>query len=184
MISKGKKVIKSTPAMPKPPITVEEMKTEELEILKCVQQHHFAEEFHSLTQSANNGVPHVKKNSCLWGLNPILINGLLGVGGRLDLASELFDSKHQIILPKNDHVSNLLVEHYHQIFGHSGKKYVVSVLRERFWIVKVGSAVKRVLSRCVDCWRCQGLACEQKMTDLPVNQLFWPFSSVAWTKPC
>ena len=50
------------------------------------------------------------------------INGLLRVGGRLVLESEPFDSNHQIILPKND-VSNLLVEHYHQICGHSGKEH-------------------------------------------------------------
>ena len=175
-VSKGKKVIKSTPATPKPPITVEEMKTAELEILKCVQQHHFPEEFHSLTQSASNGMPHVKKNSCLRRLDPILINGLLRVGGRLDLASEPFDSKHQITLPKNDHVSILLVEHYHQISGHSGKEYVLSLLRERFWVVKAGSAVKRVLSRCVDCRRRQGPACDQKMADLPADQP--PFTCV------
>ena len=171
MASTGKKVTKSTPATPKPPITVQEIKTAELDILKCVQQHHFPEEFHSLTQSASNGVPHVKKNSCLRRLDPVLIDGLLRVGGRLDLASEPFDSKHQIILPKNDHVSNLLVEHYHQISGHSGKEYVLSLLRERFWIVKAGSAVKRVLSRCVNCRRRQGPACEQKMADLPVDRL-------------
>ena len=147
------------------------MKTAELETSKCVQRHHFPEEFHSLTQSARNGVPHVKKNSCLRRLDPILINGLLCVDRRLDLASEPFDSKHQIILPKNDHVSILLVEHYHQISGHSGKEYVLSLLRERFWAVKAGSAVKRVLSRCVDCRRRQGPACEQKMADLPVDRL-------------
>ena len=116
-------------------------------------------------------MPHVKKNSCLWRLDPVLIDGLLRVGGRLDLASEPFDSKHQIILPKNDHVSNLLVEHYHQISGHSGKEYVLSLLCERFWIVKAGSAVKRALSRCVNCRRCQGPACEQNMADLPVDRL-------------
>ena len=158
-------------ATPKPPITVQEIKRAELEILKCVQQHHFPKEFHSLTQSASNGVLHVKKNSCLRRLDPVLIDGLLCVGGRLDLASGPFDSKHQIILPKNDHVSNLLVKHYHQICGHSGKEYVLSLLRERFWIVKAGSAVKRVLSRCVNCRRRQGPACEQKMADLPVDCL-------------
>ena len=98
---------------------------------------------------------------CLRRLDPVLIDGLLRVGGTLGLASETFDSKHQIILPKNDHVSNLLVEHYHQISGHSGKEYVLSL----------GSAVRRVLSRCVSCRRRQGPGCEQKMADLPVDRL-------------
>ena len=122
MASKGKKVIKSTPATPKPPITVEEIKTAVLEILKCVQQRHFPEEFHLLTRSASNGVSYVKKNSCLLRLDPVLMDVLLRVGGRLDLASEALDSKHQIILLKNDHVSNLLVELYHQVSGQTGKE--------------------------------------------------------------
>ena len=124
--SQGKRPIKSTLTAPKRPITVEEMKAAELEILKSVQKHHFAEEFYSLTKSAGKGVPHVGKSSCLRRLDPILIVGLLRVGGRLT------DYQHQIILPKNDHVSNLLIEHYHQMSGHSGREYMLSLLRERF----------------------------------------------------
>ncbi|XP_015748663.1 PREDICTED: uncharacterized protein LOC107328444 [Acropora digitifera] len=57
--SQGKKPIKSTLTAPKRPITVEEMKAAELEILKSVQKHHFAEEFYSLSKSASKGVAHV-----------------------------------------------------------------------------------------------------------------------------
>ena len=96
------------------------MEKAELEILKCVQQHHFAEEVSSLTRSANEGMPHVKKNSNLGRLDPVLVDGLLRIGSRLSLALIPFDAKHQIILPKNNHVSNLIVEYYHHISGHSG----------------------------------------------------------------
>ena len=130
--SQGKKPIKFTLNAPKRPITVEEMKAVELEILKSVQKHHFAEEFYSLSKSASKGVPLVGKSSCLRKLDPVLIDGLLCVGGRLSLASKPFDYQHQIILPKNDHVSNLLVEHYHQMSGHSGRESVLSLLCESF----------------------------------------------------
>ncbi|XP_068697094.1 uncharacterized protein [Montipora foliosa] len=156
------------------------MKAAELEILKSVQKHHFAEEFYSLSKSASKGVPHVRKSSCLRRLDPVLIDGLLRVGGRLSLASKPFYYQHQIILPKNDHVSNLLVEHY-QMSGHSGREYVLSLLRERFWVVKGSSAVRKVLSRCTRCRRHQGPLCEQKMADLPVDRLTTdqpPFTSV------
>ena len=116
--SQGKKPIKPTLTVPKRPINAEEIKAAELEILKSVQKH-LPEEFYSLTKSASKRVPHVGKNSCLRRLGPFLIDGLLHIGGRLSLASKPFDYQHQIILPKNDHVSNLLVEHYHQMSGHS-----------------------------------------------------------------
>ena len=169
--SQDKKPIKSILTAPKPPITVEKMKAAELEILKSVQKHHFHEEFYSLTKSASKGVPHVGKSSCLRRLDPVLIDGLLRVDGRLSLASKRFDNQQQIILPKNDHVSNLLVEHYHQMSGHSGSEYVLSLLRERFWVVKASSAVRRVLSRYTRCRRHQGPLCEQKMADLTVDRL-------------
>lgn len=47
----------------------------------------------------------------------------------------------------------------------------MSLLRERFWVVKASSAVRRVLSKCVECRRRQGPVCGQKMADLPVDRL-------------
>lgn len=89
------------------------MEVAELEILKNVQQFYFPEEIESLSKSENDA--HVKKSSCLRSLDPVLVNGVLRVGGRLSLPSTTFEAKHQIILPKNDHVTNLIVEHYYLI---------------------------------------------------------------------
>ena len=140
-------------------ISVEEMRAAELEILKAIQRHHFPEERRSLTRSGST----VKNSSCLQSLDPSR--------GRLRPAQASFDSKHQIILPKNDHVSNLLIEHFHLISGHSGREYVLSLLRERFWVIKGSSAVRRILSKCVSCRRRQAPVLEQKMADLPEDRL-------------
>ena len=148
-------------------ISVEEMRAAELEILKAIQRHHFPEEMRSLKRSGST----VEKSSCLRSLDPILVDGLLCVGGRLRLAQASFDSKHQIILPRNDHVSNLLIEHFHLISGHSGREYVLSLLREQFWVIKGSSAVRRILSKCVSCHRRQAPVLEQKMADLPEDRL-------------
>ena len=86
-------------------ITVNEMETAESEILKNVQLHHFPEEMKSLSKPTCQA--RVRKSSCLWSLDPILVDGLLRIGGRLSLASTPFDAKHQIILPKNDHVTDI-----------------------------------------------------------------------------
>ena len=145
------------------------MRAAELEILKAIQCHHFPEERRSLTRCGST----VKKSSCLQSLDPILVDSLLCVKGRLRLAQASFDSKNQIILPKNDHVSNLLIEHFHLISGHSSREYVLSLLRERFWVIKGSSAVRRILSKCVSC-RCrrrQAPVLEQKMADLPEDRL-------------
>ena len=53
------------------------------------------------------------------------MNGVLHVGGRLSLASTAFEAKHQIISPKKDHMTNLVVDYYHKISGHSGREYII-----------------------------------------------------------
>ena len=155
------------------------MEIAELEILRNVQQFNFPDELELLSKSENG--TQVKKSSSLRSLDPILVNGVLRVGGRLSLASTAFEAKHQIILPKKDHVTNLVVEYYHQISGHSGREYVISLAREKFWIVNASSVVRKVLSKCFSCRRRQGPFCEQKMADLPVDRVTPgqpPFTSV------
>ena len=66
----------------------------------------------------------VQKGSSIFGLDPVLVDGILTVGGRLHHASLPEDAKHQIILPKDHHVTTLRVRHYHFAPGHLGRKYV------------------------------------------------------------
>ena len=53
-------------------------------------------------------------------------------GGKLGLASTTFGAKHQIVLPNNEHVTSLVIEHYH-LSGHSGRDFVLSLAREKFF---------------------------------------------------
>ena len=69
----------------------------------------------------------VKRGSSIFGLDPILVDGILVVGGWLRHASLPEDAKHQIILPKNHHVTNLIVRHYHFAPGHLGREYVLNL---------------------------------------------------------
>ena len=125
-----------------PFITLEEMQFAEIEILRNVWDHHFAEDLKVLSSSEK--VPHVnfKKCSSLRSLDPILIDGLWQIGRRLSLASTLFESKHQIILPKNDHVMDLIFDSYHKISGHAGREHVLSLVREKFWIIQASSVIR------------------------------------------
>ena len=79
-------------------------------------------------------------------------------------------------------MTNLVVEYYHQISDHSGRKYVMSLACEKFWIVNASSVVRKVLSKCFSCQRRQGPFCEHKMADLRVDRVTPgqpPFTSVS-----
>ena len=160
-------------------LTVEEMMEAEHEILKTVQNYYFEDEYESLTSGSGNNT--VKNSSRLVKLDPILHEGLIKVGGRLKNAIISESAKHQIILPRESHVTKLIINHYHILAGHSGKEYVLSLLREKFWILKGASAVKSVLSKCFNCRLRQRGPSVQKMADMPKDRVtpdLPPFSAV------
>ena len=47
---------------------------------------------------------------------------------------------------RSDHVSILVIEHCQLVSGHSGRECVLSLFREKLWIDKTSSAIRRVLS--------------------------------------
>ena len=139
LASTRKKLAIFSPNAPWWCINMEEMKASELQILKFIQLHYFPDELQSLAKAGVDGA-HVKKTSGLRSLDPVLVNGLLRVGGRLGLVPASFDFKYQIILPKSDHVSTLIIEHCHLVSGHSGREFVLSLLREK--IGSLGQALQ------------------------------------------
>ena len=76
----------------------------------------------------------LKKSSRLYKLDPIVIDGLLHVGGRLRKASLPIESKHQIIIPKEDQVTRVIIDDYNKACGHSGREHVLASVSQKFWI--------------------------------------------------
>ena len=118
------------------PITVEEYRLAEQEIIKHVQRQSFPQEvaiLSTLSPVANDNKKILKKSemrstSALHRLDPFLSEGLLHIGGRLGCAPISDEARHQIILPKRHHVVDLIVRYFHEIYGHSGIEYVLSII--------------------------------------------------------
>lgn len=81
------------------------------------------------------------------------------------------ESKHPLILSKDQHISTLILRHVHQQVGHSGRNHTLSQLCSKFWITKSNAAVRRIILECCFCRRYKGQVCEQKMADLPKEKL-------------
>lgn len=138
-------------------ISTEELENAERAILKVVQQTVYRDEINTLNKSSGHPV---KRTSSLLKLDPFLRNGLLCVGGRLAQARVSTKAEDQIILPKNSHVSSLVVDHYHKLTGHSGRQHVLSLIRQKYWVVKANSTVRKVLTNCYKCRRQEVPFCE------------------------
>ena len=121
-------------------MTVEEMRQAEHTIVLCVQREQYGKD--------------IKKLNSLRKLDPVYKGDLLCVGGRLKhLPTRFDDLKYPAILPKRHHVVDLIIKHYHLQSGHFGVEYVLSQIREKYWIVKARVPVRRVINSCLDCKR-------------------------------
>ena len=152
-----------------PPISLTELVNAETEILKHIQQASFKDELSRLRRTETND--KISNTSCIVKLKPVLIGGLIRVGGRLHRAQINDDACHPIILPKNHHVVNLITKFYHYISGHSGLEHTLSLIWQKFWIIKARPTIRSILNGCISCRKRQASVAEQKMASLPADRI-------------
>ena len=64
------------------------------------------------------------------------------------------------------------MRYYHEKVAHAGRGITINELRSQgYWIINCRSAVKSVISKCVDCRQFRGKVCQQKMGDLSTNRI-------------
>lgn len=122
-------------------------------------------------QESKDNYKVVGPSSPLRKLSPVLVDGILRVGGRLNKAPLSYETKHPYILPNKCHVTELIIHHEHSLVGHLGPVYVLSSLRKFVWILKGHAAVRRVIGNCFQCKRQKAKRGEQYMAELPVERL-------------
>ena len=121
-------------------IIVEDLTKAEYLILKNVQQHHFHEEIIELrkldqTKLEKNtelkaNTKRLKQTSSIQRLDPFLdASGLVRVGGRIRRSDLSLQEKHPIILPKNSHITTLVIRHYHDAVQHQGRLLTLNEIR-------------------------------------------------------
>lgn len=123
----------------------------------------------------------MKRTSHIYKLNPVLEDGVLRVGGRLSRAAMPEEAKHPVILAKDQHISDIILRQVHKEVGHSARAHMMARLRQKYWITGASVAIRKILAKCVVCWRVQGAPGSQQMADLPLNRISPdkpPFTSV------
>ena len=148
------------------------MQEAERAIICFEQRRHFSHEFTHL----ENGKTLISR-STIHKLDPILDNGILRVGGRINKRAMPVHQKNPIILPKGSRISHLILQHIHHQVGHSGRSHMLSRLRQRFWLPHANSLARKIIKLCI----LQARPGEQKMADLPADRLYPdlpPFSHV------
>ena len=104
-------------------------------------------------------------------LKPVVLEGLIRIGGRLKNSHLSSNQKHQIILAQHHPLSTLVARHHHEENLHTGREHTLSIIREKFWIIKGKSVVRKVIKDCLFCERRRVTPTTPVMSDLPRERL-------------
>lgn len=160
----------------KNPITAEEMELAETQWVKTIQAEHFSNEIAALRN--NTSLP---SKSQLMPLNPYLDeDGICRMNGRV--RNEEFRAQSTaIILPSKHEFVDRLIREYHSYNAcHGGVQLTLGTLRDKYWIIHGRRTVKRVIGKCIPCFRSKKNLMNQKMGNLPLvrTQANKPFAFV------
>lgn len=168
------------------PLSQEELIKAENLIFRQAQFESYPSEM--VTLERNKSLPvekrkFIEKPSPLFDGSPYLdADGVLRMKGRIDGARELsMDTKRPIVLPNDSRITQLLIQHYHSKFYHQYHETVINEIRQRFYIPRLRTTLKKVKRNCQMCKVKKAHIMEPQMADLPPARLsvgFRPFSFV------
>ncbi|UYV80693.1 hypothetical protein LAZ67_19001416, partial [Cordylochernes scorpioides] len=136
-------------------------------LIQIIQSSEFKTEIQCCNQSKV-----LPSNSKPLSLNPFIdSSGILRVGGRLRKSNLQFNEKHPIILPHNHFVTELIVQQFHVEHLHSGLQLTLCAIRQKYWIPYGRILVKKLINRCMTCFKTKRQVSKQIMGDLPIHRI-------------
>ncbi|XP_018569139.1 uncharacterized protein LOC108909312 [Anoplophora glabripennis] len=142
-------------------LTTNELDVSLLTLVKVAQSHSFGLEIRNL-----RGKKTVPNTSSILSLNPFIDdNGILLVGGRLVKSELPYNQKH--LLPYKHSLTDMIIRREHERLLHSGVQAVLASLRCKFWPINGRNAVRKVIHKCITCFRVAPTPVEPQMGDLP-----------------
>ena len=153
-------------------ISSEERQSAFLKFVEIIQHVEFSDEIKYLKENkplSNN----IQK------LNPFIdeftLNNehfsLLRVGGRLLNAPIEYDAKFPLLLTKNSHFIKSYLRYLHIRNCHAGPKALISLLRQKIWLVNARQACTKTVHDCIHCFRYKPKLLTQIMGNLPADRL-------------
>ena len=175
----------SVPALQTPLRQREFLEAENL-LFRIAQSDSYPDESEILLQNrdkASDKWLNLEKSSVLFKKSPFADEyGVLRVEGRTAHAMYAdFDARFPIIMPRNHHLTLLLLNHYHRRYGHANRETVVNQVRQRFEISNLRTTIDKAVKGCQWCKIKKCKPQPPRMAPLPEQRLtpyIRPFSYV------
>jgi hypothetical protein len=150
-------------------LSVKELLSSQLRLIKYVQGQFFEKELHDLTSKG-----HLDKSNPLKTMSPFIDkNGVLRVGGRLQRSALNYDKKHPILLPARCRFTKLLFVREHCRMLHAGPQALLASIREKYWPLNGRNIARKTLKECVICFKSNPRTMNQMMGSLPPDRVTW-----------
>lgn len=98
-------------------------------------------------------------------------DGLIRIKTKVSNREDTTDFCFPIVLPDSHPVVERLILSYHRENCHAGIQILLSIIRQRFWILKGRKTVRSVIHKCVPCKRYTTKRLESIPTPLPMNRV-------------
>ncbi|GFT54642.1 integrase catalytic domain-containing protein [Nephila pilipes] len=136
-------------------LTVPELSAALICLVRSVQFVYFSKDIQCIMKGGK-----LSNSSKLLNLSSFLDEkNVLRVGGRLQHSELHLNHKHPMLIPNNCNICDLIIDHYHVFYLHTGVEATLANLRTQFWITNGRSTVKRVLHKCLKCLKAGGMLC-------------------------
>lgn len=142
-----------------------ELNIAEINVLKALQKKYFYADI-QLIQKKKLCSSSIRK------LNPFVDhNGLLRIGGRLTNANIPYENKHPVLLPRQDHIVDIIIDFYHRVNCHTGAHLLMSIIRQRYWILSGRNLIRKRVHACNFCFKTAPSNIIPPMADLPTARV-------------
>ncbi|UYV76394.1 hypothetical protein LAZ67_14000274 [Cordylochernes scorpioides] len=137
------------------PLKVSELDLAEKKLIRMIQEKVSIEK-----SNATKSFKILKNTDGLWCVESKLLHGQV---------PEEF--KTPIILPGDHPFVEQLIWEVHLKNGHVGVQFILSNLREKFWIIRGRKTIKKIISKCIACKRLKEKSLQRPMAALPENRI-------------
>ncbi|XP_035780876.1 uncharacterized protein LOC118460574 [Anopheles albimanus] len=144
------------------PLTRDDLEDGLLRLLRRMQTTVYPNEMHEMLTTGS-----ISQTNHMQHLNPVCINGLIHVQGRLQNADLTPEARLPILVPKSHPFSRVIIRNIHERLYHAGIALVIAEFRTRYWMRDIRRTVVGVLARCVPCAKARPHKFAQQMGPLP-----------------
>ncbi|XP_035794990.1 uncharacterized protein LOC118468338 [Anopheles albimanus] len=148
------------------PLTRDDLEDGLLRLLRGMQTTVYPNEVHQMLTTGS-----ISQTNHMQHLNPVCINGLIHVQGRLQNADLTPEARLPILVPKSHPFSRVIIRNIHERLYHAGVALVIAEFRTRYWMRDIRRTVVGVLARCVPCAKARPHPFAQQMGPLPVPRV-------------